>query len=79
MGDFRVAFCLCFKASPSAKTFIRKLSSQKPSYSQPSSSSWCSGIFRAYFKQFNQLISQLINRIPGCKQGVAENFEYGFK
>ena len=24
-GDFRVAFCLCFKASPSAKHFIRKL------------------------------------------------------
>ena len=25
MGDFRVAFCLCFKASPSAKPFIWKL------------------------------------------------------
>ena len=24
-GDFRVAFCLCFKASPSVKPFIRKL------------------------------------------------------
>ena len=25
LGDFRVAFCLCFKASPSAKPFIWKL------------------------------------------------------